>query len=357
MVVSNLSPEEQARDLLMYLNSSNLHYSAQVTPFSLYITVRKKFRKTSNFVIPVQASEPSMPSVTLDALKRDLENELKQSNLEFKELKVAKELLEERLEKVNDSNDDLKTELDDKTSESHELKVTNEMLQAKLQKTEADFTNYCRTVQEDKDTLAEKIEFLVASVKRSTEETLSMERKFTDAKKILKKNGQENSLLIQKLETLEQSNQKLKDENEKLKSNIVLSDDEISNQYSQPDSSSSSSSIESSTLHFATDSNHQPTNQKVPRGHSPSYLMARKPFPPSSATKDLLFFKPFLPSEVPENLFPPLQSIALGKPFAPSQDGNNNPAADETKKGEALNETLFVNVKDTTREAIRKSCF
>ena len=138
------------------------------------------------------------------------------------------------------------------------------MLQEKLQKTEADFTNYCRTVQEDKDTLAEKIEFLVASVKRSTEETLSMERKFTDAKKILKKNGQENTLLVQKLENLEQSNQKLKDENEKLKSNIELSDDEISNQYSQPDLSSSSSSIESSILHFVTDSNHQPTNKKVP---------------------------------------------------------------------------------------------
>ena len=77
MVVSNLSP-------------------AQVTPFSLSITVWKIFRETSNFVIPDQTS---MPSETLDALNRDLENEITQKDLEYKELKVAKEILQERLEK------------------------------------------------------------------------------------------------------------------------------------------------------------------------------------------------------------------------------------------------------------------
>ena len=35
MAVNNLSPEEHARDLLMNLKSSNLHYSTQVTPFSI----------------------------------------------------------------------------------------------------------------------------------------------------------------------------------------------------------------------------------------------------------------------------------------------------------------------------------
>ena len=99
----------------------------------LYITVRKKFRKTSNFVIPDQTSHQlsnsSLPSETLDALKRDFENELKQKALEYSELKVAKELLEEKLKKVKESNDDLIIELEEK---SHELKITNEMLQEKL---------------------------------------------------------------------------------------------------------------------------------------------------------------------------------------------------------------------------------
>ena len=119
----------------MYLNSSNLHYSAKVTPFSLYITVRKKFRETSLVLIPPQTSpqpsQISLPSEKLYSLKKDFENELKQKALECNELKVAKELIENKLEILEDANLDLKTELEEKTLESHELKVTNEMLQKK----------------------------------------------------------------------------------------------------------------------------------------------------------------------------------------------------------------------------------
>ena len=182
--------------------------------------------------------------------------------------------------------------------------------------------------------------------------------KFTDARKVIQKNGQESYILIQRLETLEQSSQMLKDENDKLKSNMAVSKGEtITTLTREPDLSSFSSSLKSSTLHFAQDSNHQPTKQKVHQAHSPSYSKARKPFPPSSKTKDFVPFKPFPPTEVSDKLFPPSQNFALGKPFAPSQDGNNNPAAYETKKGETFNETEFVDVKDSTREAINKSPF
>ena len=94
-----------------------------------------------------------MHSETLNALKREFENELKQKSLEYTELKVAKELLEEKFEKVKESNDDLKIELEEKYVESHELKITNEMLQGKLQKTEADYIEHCNTVKQEKDTL------------------------------------------------------------------------------------------------------------------------------------------------------------------------------------------------------------
>jgi hypothetical protein len=103
--------------------------------------------------------------------------------------------------------------------------------------------------------------------------------------KSIKKNGQESSCLIQKLEILEQSNQMLKDENAKLKSDTITF-----NQHSQSDSSTFSSSLKLSNLNFFQDSNHQPTQQKVPLIHSPSYSNARKPFPPSSETKDCLPF-------------------------------------------------------------------
>ena len=180
-----------------------------------------------------------------------------------------------------------------------------------------------------------------------------MERKFTDAKKIIKKNGPEISCLIQKLESLEQSNKMLEDENAKLKSETITFKS-VSNQCSQSNSSTFSSSLKSSTLHFFKDSNHQTTQQKVPLVSSPSYSNARKPFPPSSETKDCLPFKPFLPTEAPEKQLPQFRNFALGKPFAPAQDGNNNPAA-ETENTEFFNKTEFVDVQYSTRDAINKS--
>ena len=146
MVVSNLSSEGKASDLLMHLNSSNLHYSAQVTPFSLTLQSQRTLGKISNFVIPDQTSQQpsnsSMPSETLNAMKRDFDNELKQTALEYNEIKVEKELPEEKLENVKDSNDDLKTKLEEKSLESHEIKITNKLLLRKLQKTEAGFLKY-----------------------------------------------------------------------------------------------------------------------------------------------------------------------------------------------------------------------
>ena len=75
MAASNFSPEEKFKELMAFLQSSNLHYAAQVTPFSLYITDRKKFGKASNFVIPdlasSQPSEISIPNEELISLKKD----------------------------------------------------------------------------------------------------------------------------------------------------------------------------------------------------------------------------------------------------------------------------------------------
>ena len=169
-----------------------------------------------------------------------------------------------------------------------------------------------------------------------------MERKFTDAKKVIKKNGQ-------KLENLEQSNKMLKDENEKLKSDMKLSDSEaittlksVSSKMSQTSTSLFSSSLESSTLHFVPGSNLQPAKKQVPQVDFPSFSMARKPFPP-------ITFKPSHPTEnmFPGKLFPPFQNF---------EDGNNNPTV-ETKKSESFSETQLVDAKYSARDAINKSSF
>ena len=164
MAVSKVYPEEQASELMKFLHSSNLHYTAQVTPFSMYITIRKKFRDTSHLVIPDQAS-----------LEQELDNQLKQKALKCHELETSRILLEDKLKKATDDQNNLQAELEEKYLESHELKATNNILHEKLQKAEAKLMEYCETAKEEKDELAEKVEFLANSVMRSTEETLSIE--------------------------------------------------------------------------------------------------------------------------------------------------------------------------------------
>ena len=45
MVVKFLSPEDHCRTLMTNIQSSNLTYLTQETPYSLYVTIRKKFTK------------------------------------------------------------------------------------------------------------------------------------------------------------------------------------------------------------------------------------------------------------------------------------------------------------------------
>jgi hypothetical protein len=71
--------------------------------------------------------------------------------------------------------------------ESHEWKVTNNMLQEKIQTAEDKYSEYSKAAREEKEKLTKKIDFLVAFVMRSTEETLNMERKLNEAKKVIKK--------------------------------------------------------------------------------------------------------------------------------------------------------------------------
>ena len=80
------SPEGHCRELIRTLQSTNLHYFVQETPFSLYVTVRKKFVK--NFVI--QGSGRTYPAPHLavgatDAIKRVFDAQKRQKDLECEE--------------------------------------------------------------------------------------------------------------------------------------------------------------------------------------------------------------------------------------------------------------------------------
>ena len=56
MVIKNYSPEDYCRKLMGEIQSSNLNYLTQETPYSLYITVRKKFTKDAQPYTPAKSS-------------------------------------------------------------------------------------------------------------------------------------------------------------------------------------------------------------------------------------------------------------------------------------------------------------
>ena len=201
------------------------------------------------------------------------------------------------------------SELEDKSLECHELKVMNNMLQETLQKVVA----VVEAAKEDKEKLTEKIKFQVSSVKRSTEETLNMERKLLDAKKSMNKNVNQSNLLCEKLDTLEHSNKLLKEKNDKLQHEKKLSEAHndfhlVSSKISKAGLSLYSSSPESSIIKSVPEINLYATKKPILQVSSTSYSDSRKPFTPSPETQDLLTFKPF----------PALENVVPGKPFPPN---------------------------------------
>ena len=140
----------------------------------------------------------------------------------------------------------------------------------------------------------EKMEFLVTSVKRSTEETLNMERKLMDAKKVIKKNVKETGLLKEKVEHFEHSNKMLIEENGQFRNDMSLSEAQT-DLHSVSRKITSFSSSESSTLYLVPDINLQGTKSRLLQESSTTYSDSRKPFPHFSETEELLTFKPFPP--------------------------------------------------------------
>ena len=140
----------------------------------------------------------------------------------------------------------------------------------------------------------EKMEFLVTSVKRSTEETLNMERKLMDAKKVIKKNVKETGLLKEKVEHFEHSNKMLIEENGQFRNDMSLSEAQT-DLHSVSNKITSFSSSESSTLYLVPDINLQGTKSRLLQESSTTYSDSRKPFPHFSETEELLTFKPFPP--------------------------------------------------------------
>ena len=131
------------------------------------------------------------------------------------------------------------------------------------------------STKEEKDEHATKVEFLASSVMRSTEETLSMERKLIQAKKEIKKIKNEKCSLNQKLETLEQPTKMFKEESTKDISKVIIKNTQTE---LSPFSSSPESSTSLSSTFLSVSGPHQPSQPWVLQVSFPCKPELRKPY-------------------------------------------------------------------------------
>ena len=184
MVPIFLSPEEHCAKVLTEIRSSSLHYLVQESPFSLYITIRKKFTKN-----PPKSSETSTSWAdagqkvdTHEAIVSKLESELEKKHLECNEA----------------------------------MKVTK-MLEEKLEMAEAELYKQANKFKVGKDELSSEIKLLKENIKKSNDESKINKKSLLDVNRMIKTKEDENYALRKNLEGFQEKNKALKDANNQIK--------------------------------------------------------------------------------------------------------------------------------------------
>ena len=143
------SAEFACGKILFVLKNSNLNYKLNETPYSAYITVRKKFVRDT---LQNLHQEPVIEATNLDDkenelrtlrnMNNDLKTRLALATVEYEEMEVQKEkLLTEKAKhertienfmntekKIIEENDDLKRTIDQFETDVEELREKNERL-------------------------------------------------------------------------------------------------------------------------------------------------------------------------------------------------------------------------------------
>ena len=113
MVTTNqqYSPQKKSDDILQCVRSSNLHFSIQETPFSVYITLRKKFIRGSlevesneghveDEILKAELSEVKKKCEDLIQIKEELNYDVEQKDNEYNHLEIFTNELSFKLEKA-----------------------------------------------------------------------------------------------------------------------------------------------------------------------------------------------------------------------------------------------------------------
>ena len=127
-MASQRSPNFACGQILYCLKMSNLNSLVKETPFSSYITIRKKFIRDAtieNLDKIVNDSNPSDLEIEVIALresKKDLETRIEMAKVDFEERELEKETL---LAKLNKQDEEIEHFLKNERMFNEEIKVLN----------------------------------------------------------------------------------------------------------------------------------------------------------------------------------------------------------------------------------------
>ena len=108
------SLEESCEQILKSLRSSYLNFIIQESPYSLYITVRKKFLKDSPSILPHKSIEKSKDEkiLYLEALVKSISEENVDLQVELKNEKIQTVNLEKNVEDLENEVETIKSEIE-----------------------------------------------------------------------------------------------------------------------------------------------------------------------------------------------------------------------------------------------------
>ena len=176
-----LSPQDSCDKILHVIKYSNLNFAIHETPYSVYLTIRKKFIKEA----PMKVLNP-------DSIEQ-----------EFSRLKNA----------ISSLTGDLQEEIDNHTESQNLIKI----LEEKLEHAESEVIKQSKRFQTDKENLEVEAKQLKANAKSVNEESTKKHLELLEELKATKAKENKVSNLENKQRKLEEKINELNVENKKLK--------------------------------------------------------------------------------------------------------------------------------------------
>ena len=193
-----VTAQESCENVLLALKSSNLNFLIQESPYSVYITVRKRFLKNSPQPKKVlNSASHDATNCALELEISELKKELEAKNTRCTDIEIENELLKVEVKKLNKMVTNV-TQV--KNEKENELKVINNLhknVSNELQKVKTELKVLSKNIKSKEkeiyslDNKNENLQDTIARIKTDNA-ALKKDKKFSEKKRNIVKNKKED---------------------------------------------------------------------------------------------------------------------------------------------------------------------